>query len=125
MLVSVLVALDAKSYEIPSRAITQTAPRLNVMDLKIFHAPTPLATPAISLQNFLAKPAIIFRIKPQPWPSGTDLCQSVTCTCSKRCFRCGIGRPMTSRVMQGNKASRLPASKLAPARKSAQVISKQ
>ena len=35
MSVGALVALDAKSYEILSRVITQTAPRLNVMDLKI------------------------------------------------------------------------------------------
>ena len=39
MLVGVLVAFDAKSYEILSRVITQTAPRLNVMDLKMLHAP--------------------------------------------------------------------------------------
>jgi hypothetical protein len=40
------------------------APRLNMMDLKILHAPASLATPAISLQNFPAKLAIRFRIKP-------------------------------------------------------------
>ena len=54
MSVSALVALDAKSYEILSRVITQTAPRLDVMDLKAFHPPTPLASPAIALQNFSA-----------------------------------------------------------------------
>ena len=68
MSVSVLVALDAKSYEILSRVIAQSAPRLNVMDLKIFHPPARLATPAISLQNFTAELAISFRIKPQAWP---------------------------------------------------------
>ena len=54
MSVSVLVAIDAKSYEILSRVITQTAPRLDVMDLKILQAPAPLATPSIPLQNFSA-----------------------------------------------------------------------
>ena len=49
MSVGVLVALDAKSYEILSRIIAQSTPRLNVMDLKTFHAPTPLASPAVSL----------------------------------------------------------------------------
>ena len=42
MSVSVLMALNAKSYEILSRIITQAAPRLNEMDLKILHPPTPL-----------------------------------------------------------------------------------
>ena len=125
MSVSVLVALDAKSYEILSRVITQSAPRLNVMDLKILHAPARLATPAISLQDFPAELAISFRIKPQAGPLCSDPFQSVTCTSSRSCFLCGFGRPMTSRVRQGNKASRLPASKLTPARKSAQIISKQ
>ncbi len=49
MSVGALVALDAKSYEILSRVITKTAPRLDVMDLKILHSPAPLATPTVSL----------------------------------------------------------------------------
>jgi hypothetical protein len=67
MSVSVLVALDAKSYEILSRVITQTAPRLDVMDLKAFHPPTPLATPYISFRDFPAELTVSFRGKPQAW----------------------------------------------------------
>ena len=40
------------------------------MDLKIFHSPARLATPAISLQDFTAELAISFRIKPQAGPLG-------------------------------------------------------
>jgi hypothetical protein len=68
MPVSVLVALDAKGHEVLGRVIAQPAPALNVMDLKIFHAPAGLATPAISLKDFKAEFAIRFLIKPQPWP---------------------------------------------------------
>jgi hypothetical protein len=68
--VSVLVALGAMSYEILSRIIAQAAPRLNVMDLKILYSLARLATPAVSLQNCMAKFAIRFRIKPQTWPLG-------------------------------------------------------
>jgi hypothetical protein len=64
MSVSVLVALDAKSYEILSRVITQSASWLNVMNLKTLHAPAPFATPAISLQNFTAELTVSFRGKP-------------------------------------------------------------
>ena len=115
----------AEGDQILGSVIAQPAPRLNVMDLKIFHPPARLASPAVSRQNFTAKLAISFRIKPQAWALGVDPFQNVTCTSSRSCFLCGFGRPMTSRVRQGNKASRLPASKLTPARKSAQIISKQ
>jgi hypothetical protein len=49
MTVNVLVALDAKSYEILSRIIAQAAPGLDVMNLKTLEAPAQLATPAVSL----------------------------------------------------------------------------
>jgi hypothetical protein len=125
MSVGVLVAFDAKSYEILCRIIAELASRLNMMDLKILHSPARLTTPAISFQNFEAKLAISLGLKPQAGPHCTDLLQNPTCTSSRSCFRCGFGRPMTSRVRQGNRASWLPASKLTPARKSAQIISKQ
>ena len=120
-----LVAPSTKSYEIFRRIIPLVAAPLNVMDLKILHASARLATPAISLQDFMAELAISFGLKPQPWPLGTDPNQSVTWTFSMSCRIWGFGRLMTNRVRQGNKASRLPASKLTPARKSAQIISKQ
>ena len=120
-----LMARRAEGDQILGSVIAQSAPRLNVMDLKIFHAPARLATPAVSLQDFTAELAISFRVKPQAGPLCTDPRQSVTCTSSRSCFLCGFGRPMTSRVRQGNRASRLPASKLTPARKSAQIISRQ
>ena len=64
MSVGIPVALDAKSHEILDRVIAQLAARPNVMDLKIFHAPARLTTPAIPLQNFTAELTIGFRIKP-------------------------------------------------------------
>ena len=62
MLVSALVALDAKSYEILGLVIAKAAPRLNVMDLKIFRSPTELATPAVPLQNFTAELTVGFSV---------------------------------------------------------------
>jgi hypothetical protein len=64
MTVNVLVALDAKSYEILSRIIAQAASGLDVMNLKTLDAPARLAAPAISLQDFTAELAISFRVKP-------------------------------------------------------------
>jgi hypothetical protein len=58
-----LVTTNTKCYQIGFVVIAQSAPRLNMVDLKILHAPARLATPAISLQNFTAEPAISFLIK--------------------------------------------------------------
>ena len=62
-----LVAPGAKGYEIFYEIIPQVATPLNVMDLKIFHAPARLASPSISLQNFTAELAISFGGKFQAW----------------------------------------------------------
>ena len=78
MSVSVLVAPDAKSYEILSRIIAQAAPGLNVMDLKALDAPARLATPAVPLQDFTAELAISLRLEPQAWPFGSNSSQGTT-----------------------------------------------
>ena len=91
--VGFLVTHDTKSDQIFCCVITQAVPPLNVMDLKIFHPPAQLATPAVSLQNFTAKLAISFRVKLQAWPLRSDSFQNVTCTSSGSCFHCGFGRP--------------------------------
>ena len=59
-----LMARRAEDNQILGSVITQSAPRLNVVDLKIFHAAARLTSPAVSLQNFTAKLAISFRFKP-------------------------------------------------------------
>src|SRR5467141_2096985 len=125
MSVRALVARDAKSYEILSRIIAQAAPGLDVMNLKTLNAPARLATPTVSVQDFQAELAITFRVKPQSWLFGTRARQSVTWTSSSNCFLSGSGRPIANRVREGRKAFRFPASRLTPARKSAQIISKQ
>ena len=51
---NVLVALDAKSYEILSQIIAEAAPRLNVVNLKIFTPPAPLASSTVTFQDFTA-----------------------------------------------------------------------
>jgi hypothetical protein len=60
---SFLMARHAEGDQILGSIIAQSAPRLNVMDLKKVDAPARLTTPAISLQNFTAELAISFRVK--------------------------------------------------------------
>jgi hypothetical protein len=61
--VSVLVTRGAKSDEILSGIIPQAAPRLDVMDLKIFRSPARLAMPAVPLQDFTAELTVGFGIQ--------------------------------------------------------------
>jgi len=122
---NLLMTRCAEGNQILGSVIAQSAAGLDVMDLKIFHTPTRLAAPAISLQDFVAELAISFKVKLQAWPSGTNPGQSVTRTSSRSCFLSGFARPSASRVRQGNRASRVPTSRLTPARKSAQIISRQ
>jgi hypothetical protein len=72
-----LMAGCAKGNQILERVIAQSAPRPNVMDLKILHASTGLATPAVSIQHFAAKLAICFRVKLQAGSFSTHLSQIV------------------------------------------------
>jgi hypothetical protein len=44
-----VMTVSAKGYQIEFDIITQSAPPLDVTDLKILHAPTRLASPAISV----------------------------------------------------------------------------
>ncbi|MFZ0884233.1 MAG: hypothetical protein WAN14_12615 [Candidatus Acidiferrales bacterium] len=55
------MAYIAKGDEVFFHVVSQMAPRLNVMDLKIFGASTPLASPAIALEYLLAEPLIGIR----------------------------------------------------------------
>jgi hypothetical protein len=75
-----LMARSAEGDQILGSVIAQSAPPQNVMDLKIFHPPTRLATPTVSLQHFTAKLTISFRIKSSAWPFGAHSGHSVTRT---------------------------------------------
>ncbi len=61
---SFLMARRAESDQILGSVIAQSAPRLNVMDLKILRSSAPLASPPISLQDFTTELVISLRVKP-------------------------------------------------------------
>ncbi len=66
------MAADTKRDEILRGIIAQAAPGVNVMDLKALDAPAGLATPAVSLQNFLAELAVGLSVKLQTRPFGSN-----------------------------------------------------
>ena len=116
---------ETKSYQILRRVIAQPAPWLNVMDLKIFRTSAELAMPSVPRENFMAEPTICLRIELQPWPFGSNSSQGTPCTLSKSRSRCAIGMPSISRVRAERSESWFTIPEFAPARKSAQIISRQ
>jgi hypothetical protein len=82
-----LVTYDAKSDQIFGSVIAQSAPRLNVMDLKFINAPARLASPAVALQDFLGELPISFGVNPQARPFCADPFQNMTRTSSRSFFR--------------------------------------
>ena len=67
-----LMALRAEGNQIFRGVITESAPRLNVVDLKICRLSAELAVPAVPLQYFTAEFAISLRLKLQAWPFGSN-----------------------------------------------------
>jgi len=62
MSVSFLVTYDTKNYQILGRVIAEAAPRLKVMDLKIFRSATELAMPTVPLQDFTTELTVGFSV---------------------------------------------------------------
>jgi hypothetical protein len=108
------VARGTKSYQILACVIAEAAPRLDVMDLKIFRSSAGLATPAVPLRDSTAELAISFWLEFQPRSFGSKSTQGFTWALARSCSRCGIGRLSSSRVSADRSASWLPVSKHKP-----------
>jgi hypothetical protein len=72
MSVSFLVTLGTKGYQVLGRVITQLAPRLDVVDLKILRSPARLATPAVPLQDMITELTVGLSIQLQAGPFGSN-----------------------------------------------------
>jgi hypothetical protein len=69
-----LMARRAEDNQILCSVISQSAPRLNVMDLKILHSPAPLTTPSKQVPTTVSvrtRPAGLYRVN-FPIDLGTD-----------------------------------------------------
>jgi hypothetical protein len=106
--------------------IALLAAELFVMDLKVLPGTAHLASPAIAAQNLFSEFVIWFCIKlqaPPLWPNPLHEAFSVT-WCRKAC-RWSPGRNLKNLDIDCGSTVGSSFSKLAPARKSAQIISRQ
>jgi hypothetical protein len=102
------------------------AAEFRVVDLKVLLAAAVLASPLIALEDFEAQPVVSFGFEFDAGSLGTNWHHEPTLsTCSRKACRCERGRNLKTRATDCSNRSGLPLSSVAPARKSAQIISRQ
>ena len=102
------------------------AAQLLVVDLQVLSGAADLASPAIAAQYLFSELFVELGIKPQArslGPNPVHEAFSVT-SCRKAC-RCSPGRNLKNRDMDCRSTVGSSFSRFAPARKSAQIISRQ
>src|ERR1051326_5927403 len=96
------------------------------MNFKVRHSAARLTAPAIPPQHFLAQILVGDGIEAKTWGLWADLVHD---TFSPRLLRkvcfCASGRKRKNRLIENSRVSGSPLSRFAPARKSAQIISRQ
>jgi hypothetical protein len=120
------MADSAESDQVRIVIIALLAAQLLVVHVQILPGTTELASPAITPQYLFSQLVVWFGVKPRARPLGSNLFHeafSVT-SCRKAC-RCSPGRNLKNRDMDCRSVFGSSLSRLAPARKSAQIISKQ
>ena len=122
----ILVACGTERNQVLLRVISRLAAMLLMMNLKARRCAAYLASPVIPLQHFFTKLFVRFGIQPQRWLLWSNPIHDTLCiACSRNACRCSSGRNLKNLVMEKSSISGSPWSRLAPARKSAQIISRQ
>ena len=120
------VACSAKGNEVLARIVAGSTAKPFVVNLKIGHRTARLAFPAVAAEHFIAKLVVQFGVQ-------TDRCalwsepvqETFPIARSRKAFLSSSGRNLNKHKIEHKSTFELPASRLAPARKSAQIISRQ
>jgi hypothetical protein len=119
------MTLATKHDEILLAIRSRLASANDVMDLELISPAALLALPAIPLKNLEAELPVILGFKPQRRNSGIFCAHADRLILSRKSCCCRAGRKWKNRSSDISSTSGLPFSKFAPARKSAQIISRQ
>ena len=102
------------------------AAQLLVVDLQVLSGTTDLASPAIAPQYLFSELVVWFGIKPQARSLGSNpIHEAFSVTSCRKACRCSPGRNLKNRDMDCRSTVGSSLSRFAPARKSAQIISRQ
>jgi hypothetical protein len=97
-----------------------------VVNFQIRHRAAGLTAPAVAAQDLLAQLLVFDRIQPQArssWPSFVH--DAFSLRLSRKASFWASGRRRKNRLIENSRVSGSPLSRFAPARKSAQIISRQ
>jgi hypothetical protein len=119
------VAARAECQQIFRSVIAQIAPCLNVMDLKILHRTAGLAAPPVTHNHRSPQSAIGMGIEANSRTFWLKHSQEALSRFSRNCCFCGDGKSLKRRSKASSSILASPFSMLTPARKSAQIISRQ
>jgi len=120
------VAVSAQGDEVQFIIVALLAPQLRVMDMEISSGTTELASPTIAAENLLSELIVRFGIKSHARPLRWNLVhEAFSATSCRKACRCSPGRNLKNRDIDCRSAVGSSFSRVAPARKSAQIISRQ
>ncbi len=118
------MAHSTESDQIRIVVVALSAPQLLVMDVQILPGATELASRAIAAQYLFSELVVRFGTEPQTRPLGSNSLHLLVTSWRKAC-RCSPGRNLKNRDMDFKSTVGSSFSMFAPARKSAQIISRQ
>jgi|SRR5271156_3345758 len=120
------MARGAQRDQVFLRIGSRMAPELPVVHLEIRHRATGLAPPVVATQDLLSQRPIRRGIQPQPGRVGPHRAHDVFSPRPPRnACCCSPGKNLKNLVIEYSNISGFPPSRWAPARKSAQIISRQ
>ena len=120
------MACGAKGDQIFFAIVTGSASEVFVMHFQVRHGAAGLASPGITAQHLLPQFFVGFCCESDPWLFRENSIHEAFsfAWCRNACFSCR-GRNLNNRTIDCSANSGVPFSRLAPARKSAQIISRQ
>jgi hypothetical protein len=119
------VTAAAQDDEVLFAIRPQLAPPDKVVDLELISATALLTSPAITLKDLEAESAVLLCLEPKLRAFGKCSAHANRLIVSTNRCCCGAGRNLKNRSSDISSTSVLPFSRFAPARKSAQIISRQ
>ena len=120
------MAASAQGKQISLLIVALLTAQLLVVDLQVLSRAADLALPTIAAQYLLAEPFVKLGIKPQSRSLGSNpVHEAFSVTSFRKASLCSLGRNLKNRDMDCRSTVGSSFSRFAPARKSAQIISRQ
>jgi hypothetical protein len=120
------VTCGAERDQVLVGIVSGLASMLLMVDLKVHPCATCLASPAVPPQDLSTELLVRFRIQPQALTFLSDRAHKARpFACSRNAYFCSPGRNLKNCWIDCSNISEFPSSRCAPARKSAQIISRQ